>query len=486
MTYSDLYSWNAVAPVVIVLATALLVLTIDLFIRPGHRLIPWICAVGLLAGMALSLSMWGSYQTAFSGAWQLNNFSLFFYVLFCAIALVVVLLSVAHEMRRGRFPGEYYLLLLFGVVGMMVMASANDLITLIIGLETMSLSAYILVSLNRWERRSGEGALKYFLLGAFASAFLLYGTALIYGATGTTGFTGIAFFLKESGNNPGMLLLGGGALLMVGLGFKVAAVPFHMWAPDAYQAAPTPITAFMATAVKAAGFAAVVKIFGLLLAAPATRLQEMLWWIAMLSMVAGNFAAIAQWNIKRMLAYSSIAHAGYLLTAIVGSRPAISPLGGTGILFYLVAYSLMTLGAFGVVILIGGGADRRETLNDLTGLAARSPGLALAMTIFMISLAGIPPTAGFFGKFYAFGAAVQAGYVGLAVIGVMSSVVAAFYYFRVVVYMYMKPSEKTYLPYSRPFIAHIAVTVLAIAVLYAGIFPDTLLQLARDAFISLY
>ncbi len=486
MTFSELYSWIAVAPVVTVLATALLVLTVDLFTRPGHRLIPWICAAGLLAGIVVSFSMWGAHETAFSGAWQLNNFSLFFYILFCAVALVVVLLSVAHETRQGRFPGEYYILLLFGVVGMMVMASANDLITMIIGFETMSLSAYILVSLNRWDRRSGEGALKYFLLGAFASAFLLYGTALIYGATGTTGFTGIAFFLKEPGNGPGLLLMGGGALLMVGLGFKVAAVPFHMWAPDAYQAAPTPITAFMATAVKAAGFAAVVKIFGLLLATPATRLQEMLWWIAMLSMVAGNFAAIAQWNIKRMLAYSSIAHAGYLLTAIVGSVPETSPLGGTGILFYLTAYSLMTLGAFGVLVLIGGGADRRETLNDLNGLAGRSPGLALAMAIFMISLAGIPPTAGFFGKFYAFGAAVQAGYVGLAVIGVLSSVVAAFYYFRVVVYMYMKPSEKTFLPYRRPAIANFTVAVLAIAVLYVGIFPETLLQLARNAFLSLF
>jgi len=206
----------------------------------------------------------------------------------------------------------------------------------------------------------------------------------------------------------------------------------------------------------------------------------------MLSMVVGNFAAIAQWNIKRMLAYSSIAHTGYLLTAVVGSVPGVSPLGGTGILFYLTAYSMMTLGAFGVLVLIGGGADRRETLNDLKGLAGRSPGLALAMTIFMISLAGIPPTAGFFGKFYAFGAAVQSGYVGLAVIGVLSSVVAVFYYFRVVVYMYMKPSEKTFLPYRKPAIANITVAVLAIAVLYAGIFPETLLQLARDAFISLF
>jgi NADH-quinone oxidoreductase subunit N len=486
MMFGELYSWSAVAPAVTVLAAAAIVLVVDLFVRPGHRLIPWLAAAGLLAGIVVSALMWGTREKAFSGAWFLGEYSIFFYILFCAVAIVTVILSTAHEERRGRFPGEYYSLLLFSVVGMMAMASAEDLITLIIGLETMSLCAYVLVGLNRWERRSGEGAIKYFLLGAFASAFLIYGTALIYGATGTTGFDGIAAFMEDSTEGPGLLLLSGALLLLVGLGFKVAAVPFHMWAPDAYQAAPTPITGFMATAVKAAGFAAVVKIFGLLLATPATSIQNVIWWIALLSMVVGNFAAIAQMNLKRMLAYSSVAHVGYLLTAVVGSAPSSSPLGGTGVLYYLAAYALMTLGAFSVLVVAGGGADRRETLTDLAGLAGKSPALALAMTIFMVSLSGIPPTVGFFGKFYAFGAAVQSGYIGLAVVGVLTSVVAVFYYFRVVVYMYMKPPEKTYLPYGRPRLANLTVGILAIAVLYAGIFPETLLQLARHAFLSLF
>ncbi len=483
--FEGLYSWTAVAPALTVLAAAGVVLIVDLIVKPGHRLVPWLATAGLLAGLVVSLGMWGTRETAFSGAWRLGEYSLFFYALFCVAAAVSVILSIAHEERRGRLPGEYYSLLLFSVVGMMAMASAEDLITLIIGLETMSLCAYVLVGLNRWERRSGEGAVKYFLLGAFASAFLIYGTALVYGATGTTSFTAIASFMAEQGEGPPLLLLGGAVLLMVGLGFKVAAVPFHMWAPDAYQAAPTPVTGFMATAVKAAGFAAVLRIFGLLFATPATTLQNLIWWIAMFSMVVGNLAAIMQINLKRMLAYSGVAHAGYLLTAVVGSTPETSALGGTGVLFYLVAYTLMTLGAFAVLIVLGGGADRRETLIDLAGLAGKSPGLALAMTVFMVSLSGIPPTVGFFGKFYAFGAAVQSGFIGLAVIGMLTSVVAVFYYFRVVVYMFMKPAEKTFIPHRCPRLAGLVVGLLTAAVLYAGIFPQDLLQLARRAFLSL-
>ncbi len=484
--FEGLYSWSAVAPTLVVLATALIVMLVDLFVKPGSRIVPWLTIVGLLAGLAVTIGMWGTEEVAFSGAWKIGAYSLFFYALFIVAAIITILFTLSHEQRRGRFPGEYWSLITFSVVGMMVMASAADLITLIIGLETMSLCAYVMVGLNRNDPRSSEGALKYFLLGAFASAFLLYGAAFIYGSVVTTRFSEIGAFIAAHGDSIPFTLQVGGILLLVGLGFKVAAVPFHMWAPDAYQAAPTPVTGFMATAVKAAGFAAIVKIFGLVFASSAVVMQDLIWWLALLSMIVGNFAAVMQMNLKRMLAYSSVAHVGYLLTAIVGSDPGVSLQGGTGVLFYLVSYTLMTLGAFGVLIIIGGGEDRRETLVDLTGLASKSPGLALAMTIFMVSMSGIPPTIGFFGKFYVFGAAVQSGYTGLAVIGILTSVVGVFYYFRVVVNMYMKPAEKSFVPYRRSRISDITLGVLAVAVIYLGIFPQSLLSLARNAFQSLF
>jgi len=484
--FEGLYSWSAVAPALVVLGAALLVLLVDLFAQPGSRLLPWLTGAGLLAGFLVSLFMWGTRELAFSGAWRLDSYALFFYALFCASAAVTVILSEAHEERQGRFPGEYYALILFSVVGMMAMASAEDLITLIVGLEVMSVPAYVLVGLNRPDRRATEGALKYFLLGAFASAFLLYGTALIYGAVGATGFDALGRFLTASPEGPGLLFSAGAVLLLVGLGFKIAVVPFHMWAPDAYQAAPTPVTGFMATAVKAAGFAAVVRIYGLLFAHPAGGYHDLLYALAVLSMVVGNFGALMQANLKRMLAYSSVAHVGYLLVAVVASRPQVSTQAGVSVLFYLAGYALMTLGAFAVLVMVQGGADRRETLPDWAGLSGRSPGLALAMAVFMISLSGIPGTVGFFGKFYAFGAAVQSGYIGLAVLGVLTSVVGVYYYFRVVVYMYMRPAEKRYEVYRRPLAGRLTAGILAVAVLYAGILPENLLQAARAAFLSLF
>jgi NADH-quinone oxidoreductase subunit N len=485
MNPEALYSWSAILPPLVILAAAVISLVTDLFARPGSRMVPWITFAGLLAGFVTSVAMWGRNELAFSGFWSLSSYSLFFDALFCAASALVVLLSLTHEERRGRFPGEYYILLQFSVVGMMVMASANELITLVIGLETMSLPAYVLVGANRGDRRATEGALKYFLLGAFATAFLIYGTALVYGAAATTRFGDLVLFLNMHTDSPGTLMYAGTGLLLVGFGFKIASVPFHMWAPDAYQAAPTPITAFMATAMKAAGLAAVLRIYGILFAEHAPALKEALWVLSLASMIVGNLAAVVQPNLKRMLAYSSIAHVGYILTAVVASQPSTSPLGGVSVLFYVVAYALMTLGAFAVLVVAGGGTDRRETLPDFAGFAGKHPTLALAMAIFMISLSGIPPTAGFFGKFHAFGAAVQSGYVGQAVVGVLTSVIGVFYYLRVVVYMYMRSPEKSYRSDPRPFYADATVLLLAIAVIYTGLFPQSLLQLARAALTSL-
>jgi NADH-quinone oxidoreductase subunit N len=481
---APLVGWIALTPVLILLGSVAVVMTIDLLARPGSRLVPMLALTGLVATLVSAVLLWGTTVTAFDGAWRLDDYALFFYLLVTGVAAVSVVLTLAHEERRGRFPGEYWSLLLLAVVGMMAMVSAGDLVTLIIGLETMSLSAYVLVGLNRGDPRTSEGALKYFLLGAFASAFLLYGTALVYGASGTISFERLAACVARDPGAVPFLLQAGAGLLLVGLGFKVAAVPFHMWAPDAYQAAPTPVTGFMATAVKAAGFAALLRVFGILFAWDAVGLRDVLWIVAALSMLLGNLAAAAQANLKRMLAYSSIAHVGYLLTAVLASRPQVNVLGGTGVLFYLSAYALMTLGAFAVLVLVGGREDRRETLPDFAGLAARRPGLALAMTLFMVSLSGIPPTAGFFGKFYVFGAAVDAGLIGLATLGVLTSVVGVFYYLRVVVYMYMKPPEKRIEAPTRPVWAAAVVALLALLVLAVGLFPEQLLGLARAAFTS--
>jgi NADH-quinone oxidoreductase subunit N len=337
--------WTALLPVLVLLGSIAVVVVADLLARPGSRLVPLLALTGLVTTLLLSLLLWGSAISAFDGVWRLDDYALFFYLLVTGVAAATIVLTLAWEERRGRFPGEYWSLLLLSVVGMMAMVSAGDLVTLIIGLETMSLSAYVLVGLNRGDVRTGEGALKYFLLGAFASAFLLYGTALIYGATGSVRFEALAGVIARDPGAVPFLLQAGAGLLLVGLGFKVAAVPFHMWAPDAYQAAPTPVTGFMATAVKAAGFAALLRVFGILLPWDAVGLRDVLWIVAALSMLLGNLAAAAQANLKRMLAYSSIAHVGYLLTAVLASRPEHNVLGGTGVLFYLCAYALMTLGA---------------------------------------------------------------------------------------------------------------------------------------------
>jgi NADH-quinone oxidoreductase subunit N len=476
--------WTALLPVLVLLGSIAVVVVADLLARPGSRLVPLLALTGLVTTLLISLLLWGSAISAFDGVWRLDDYALFFYLLVTGVAAATIVLTLAWEERRGRFPGEYWSLLLLSVVGMMAMVSAGDLVTLIIGLETMSLSAYVLVGLNRGDVRTGEGALKYFLLGAFASAFLLYGTALVYGATGSVRFEALAGVIARDPGAVPFLLQAGAGLLLVGLGFKVAAVPFHMWAPDAYQAAPTPVTGFMATAVKAAGFAALLRVFGILLPWDAVGLRDVLWIVAALSMLLGNLAAAAQANLKRMLAYSSIAHVGYLLTAVLASRPEHNVLGGTGVLFYLCAYALMTLGAFAVLVLVGGRHDRRETLPDLAGLAARRPGLALAMALFMISLSGIPPTAGFFGKFYVFGAAVDAGLIGLTTLGVLTSIVGVFYYLRVVVTMYMKPPEKRIEAPTRPVWAAVVVGLLALLVLVVGLFPELLLELARAAFTS--
>lgn len=353
-----------------------------------------------------------------------------------------------------------------------------------LGLETFSLALYTLAGFWKTELRSNESALKYLLLGAFASGFFLYGIALIYGATGTTVLRQIAAFLVD-GHPPAPLFLIGGGLLLVGFGFKIASVPFHMWAPDVYEGAPTSVTAFMIAGTKAAAFAAFLRVF--LLALPALHVQWLvaIWVLAVLTMTVGNLVALVQSNIKRMLAYSSIAHAGYLLVALVAGGSS----GVAGILFYLVAYALMNLGVFAVIIALQGHERERLLLTDYAGLGWQRPVLAACMAVFMFSLAGIPPTAGFMGKLYIFSAALEGDYPVLAVIGVLNSVVSVYFYLRVIVIMYM--SEATSPPHDQsrgqiPLVQASAAAVLAVAVsvmgtLHLGLFPSRLLDLARQS-----
>jgi NADH-quinone oxidoreductase subunit N len=393
----------------------------------------------------------------------------------------VVLMSMSYLEHTEIRTGDYYSLVMFATVGMMLMASATDLLVIFLALEVMSIAAYALAGIARSQVRSNEAAMKYFLLGAFATGFLLFGIALVFGATGSMTLPVIAERVGQVAGQEKVLLIAGVALLVVGFGFKIAAVPFHAWAPDVYEGSPTTVTAFMAVGIKAAAFAAFVRIFLHTLGALYTDWSGPLWVLAVLTMTVGNVVALLQTNIKRMLAYSSIAHAGYLLVGMVAGGPD----GGSAILFYLIAYAFMTLGAFAVVVAVGRAGESNELLDDYAGIAFRNPFLGVAMTVFMLSLAGIPPLGGFVGKFYIFSAAIQSGYVGLAVIGVLNSVVSVYYYVGVLVRMYMTegPTEVTP-PSSRPYLFAALIATLAGTVL-VGLFPSPLLELARASFGSL-
>jgi NADH-quinone oxidoreductase subunit N len=369
---------------------------------------------------------------------------------------------------------------LFSTLGMMLMASGGDLVVIFLGLETLSLALYTLCGFRRAELRSNESALKYLLLGAFASGFFLYGIALIYGATGTTVLRRVAAFLAD-GKSHGPLLVIGGGLLLVGFGFKVASVPFHMWTPDVYEGAPTSVTAFMIAGTKAAAFAAFLRVF--LLALPTLHMQwsAAIWVLAVLTMTLGNLVALVQNNVKRMLAYSSIAHAGYVLVAVVAGGSS----GASSVLFYLVAYALMNLGAFAAIIALQGHGQELLFLGDYAGLGFRRPALAACMALFMFSLAGIPPTAGFMGKLYIFSAALEAHYPVLAVIGVLNSVVSVYFYLRLIVIMYMTEPATERLPVPRSAPAVLAVGMSALGTLQIGLFPARLLDLARQSIAAL-
>jgi NADH-quinone oxidoreductase subunit N len=475
----DPQSFLTILPVLIVAGWASLLLLIDLFIPKERRWItPLLAALGLVAAMIALLSQFNIEASAFSGMIIVDGFASLLQLLFLVLGLVAIAQAYDYLRRRGIARGEYYMLIMFSLSGMMLMASAGDLIVVFVSLELLSIPLYVLAGFARPEVDSEESAMKYFLLGAFASGFVVYGIALIFGVAGTTQLAGVFESLRAASTIPTLALVGGG-MIMVGLGFKVAAVPFHMWTPDVYQGAPTSVTSFMSVGAKAGGFAALLRIFIAAFPETASAWGPLTMWISALTMAWGNIAAIAQSNIKRMLAYSSIAHAGYIFMALpAASVTAVAPEALRGALFYLVAYGITNLGAWGVVLALEKAEGKGLEIEDYAGLGARHPALALAMTVFMLSLTGVPPTIGFMGKFYLFRAAIDAELFWLAIVGVVTSLISAYYYLRVIVVMYMQDGE----PERRSeLLLNTTVILTAIATILFGLLPGPLLQLASQA-----
>jgi NADH-quinone oxidoreductase subunit N len=472
----------AIVPMLIVMVSACAVLLAESFRQKDDWMpIGSLGVIGLGGAIAASLMSGRGFLPGF-GVIVVDNFTIFFNVTLCSIGLLTILLS-AGAAKRDQLPAaEYYALMLFSIVGMMMMASTNDLLVMFVGLEIMSLGVYVLTGIRRQSATGAEASFKYFVLGAFSSAFFLYGIAMIYAATGSTKLDVIASHIASSAADPTMLVVMAMVLLVTGFAFKVSAVPFHMWTPDAYEGAPTLVTGFMSTGVKAAAFAGFVRVFLTALEPLRPHWAPVLSAVAGLTMIMGTVVGVAQSSVKRMLAYSSIAHAGYLLVGLVAANQA----GKAAILFYLVAYGVTNLGAFGVLAALSTPDRPHDSVRDFAGLGRDRPGLAALLTVFLLSLGGFPPTVGFVAKWYIFNAAIQQHLISLAILGVLTSVVSVFFYLRVVVMMYMVDDEA---PGHRPIVPAVAIAGLLIAlavVVYLGVLPARLLQIAADSITSIF
>jgi NADH-quinone oxidoreductase subunit N len=475
--------FSAIVPMACVTAAALAAMAAEAFRERGERMpIGPLGVIGFI-GAALSVGLlWDRQQTSF-GLVVADNFGLFT----TGVLVVVGVLSLAISeptIDRERLPrGEYYALMLFASAGMMLMATASDLLLIFLALEILSLAVYVLTGLRRDSAVSTEAAFKYFLLGGFSSAFFLYGIAFTYGVTGTTRLDDIGTLIAARAMTPTLMHLAAVGLLLVGFAFKVSAVPFHMWTPDAYEGAPTAVTAFMSTGVKAAAFAAFVRVFLSAFEPLRDEWSLLVWGIAAATMIMGTVVGVAQTSVKRMLAYSSIAHGGYLLVAIVSAND----IGKSAVLFYLLTYAVTNIGAFGVVAVLEDAERPNDRVADYAGLWSTHPGLAGLMTIFLLSLGGFPPFGGFIAKWYVFTAAVQAGETALAIIGVLTSVVSVFFYLRIVVMMYMTPADDA--PDSIPPVprmAGAALAVSAILVVYLGLLPARVLDWAASSISTIF
>ena len=477
MPIIETINWQLLMPELVIALTLLIVLVFDLFDAISKTVLGWMTIVGAAIALGVSIQMHhtGLIGVQFNDMFKVDNFSLFFNIIFLVSTILVALISMSYLDRGDRKQGPYYLLILLATLGMMLMAAGNELIIVFLGLELMSLSLYVLAGYFRESPASSEAGMKYLLLGAFASAFFLYGIALIYGGAGTTSVPAIAEAITAENKSP--LLLAGMFLLVVGFGFKVAIVPFHQWAPDVYEGAPTTIAAFISAGPKAAGFAAFLRIFMEALPNLQVEWSGVLILLAMLTMTVGNVIAIAQTNIKRMLAYSSIAHAGYVLIGLAAANDE----GISSAMLYLLVYCVMNIGAFGAVILAKTADGESLMISDYAGLGTRKPLLAMFMSVMLLSLAGFPPTAGFVGKFYIFKAAVGAGHIWLVIIGAINTAISAFYYLRVVVTMYMREPEEEleFRPYASTLV--IGLVIAAIGVLLIGVLPSLMLTPAQNS-----
>src|SRR5476651_633233 len=470
VSLSDFYY---IIPELVLTVGALLVLVADVALPKAQRgILAWVTLLVIGATLASLVPFASTRVEVAHGLLAVDRFALFFKIIFLGAAAITVLMSVRYLAIEGASPGEYYFLVLCATLGMMVMAGGIDLITIFIGLETMAVSFYILAGYIKPNQRSNAAAVKYFLLGAFSLGILLYGMSLMYGLSGTTNLRTMAMAFVGQERDPRLVLAV--ILVVAGIGFKIAAVPFHMWAPDVYEGAPTPVTAFLSVGSKAASFAMLLRIFLEGLPAMSADWRLLFEVLAIVTMTVGNLAALTQTNIKRMLAYSSIAQAGYLLIGVVAGTPR----GVTAMMIYLMIYSFMQLGAFAVIVLLRRRDVVGDELKDFSGLSFRHPYAAFAMLMFMLSLGGIPPTAGFMGKFWLFSAAIDAHYYWLAVIGVLNSAVSLYYYIRIVVFMYLKKEAIGSEPSTTPALTFALAVAIAMT-LAMGVYPRLLFELAE-------
>ena len=502
-------NWALIAPELIVCGAAVLVMLVDAFVKPAQRWITGgIALAGLALGAAATIWLWASGTAsydAFNGMIVLDELRLGFTLIFLLVSFLTLLISTVWVEGEQLPAGEFHSLLMFATVGMMLMASGNDLVIVFLGLEILSIATYVMAGFRRTDVRSNESSLKYFILGSFSSAFLLYGIALVYGATslaqplpggtfsriipGTTNIAELASRVNDA-QYPA-LLFAGAAMMLVGFGFKIATAPFHIWTPDVYEGAPTPVTAFMAAGPKAAGFASFIRVFVFGLPFVVSSYSNAggnlhrawvgaLIVMAILTMTLGNVVAIVQNNVKRMLAYSSIAHAGYALVGCVAagatSDPAQRNTAITAVMFYLLTYAVMNIGAFAVVQVIARSGDRRTSVEDYSGIGFQSPVLAFALSLFMLSLLGMPLTAGFMGKVMVFGAAIDQGYFALVVIGVLNTAVSAYYYLRLIIVMFFGDRTTAWIAPPIPASVALALVLTILGVLYLGIFPGRVIN----------
>jgi NADH-quinone oxidoreductase subunit N len=472
----------AVLPAVVLSVFGVVVMVAEPFVSEQKKSgLAWLALTGTIAAMFSLVPMAAQRGQWYSNIWIVDDYDVFLSFVFLLVAGITILTSADYLNRERMNHPEFYALLLFATAGMVMMAASNELVMVFLGLEILSIATYVMAGFRRTDLKSNESALKYFLLGSFSSAFFLYGVALIFGATGSTNLLAIAASLKSSPVQLSLVELSA-ALMLIALCFKVAVAPFHIWTPDVYEGAPTPVTGFMSVGPKAAGFAVLFRVFLTAFPAIQDRWASAIWLIAALTMILGNVIAVVQPNIKRMLAYSSIAHAGYIAVAFAST----SERGVSAALFYLLAYALMNLGAFTIVTILGRNEDKLVNLTDYAGLAAKRPVLAAVLSLFLLSLAGVPGTAGFAGKFFIFRAALESRLLWLSVIGVITTVVSFYYYLYVIVQMYMRDPAEGFSDLRIPGSLKAALLVSSVGTLYLGLLPTRVLDWAANAALAAF